>query len=206
MMTLEKFEEASELVKKVTNPTKLIYSEYLSAQTGAKVYLKPENMQHTGAYKIRGAYYKISTLTDEERSRGDLYELDLTLRNNITTEEHPLGVYHPHAKLHHIKKENIGLIEVMGLAVLPARLKGEMELLKDYILTGKDIRSNEQIAKHADWVDEFLPNYTSITEENVEEILQQEVGKVFCEVLEDAGVYKCNEKGLEAFHRFLDVL
>ena len=128
------------------------------------------------------------------------------MRNNITTEEHPLGVYHPHAKLHHIKKENIGLIEVMGLAVLPARLKGEMELLKDYILTEKDIRSNEQIAKHADWVDEFLPNYTSITEENVEEILQQEVGKVFCEVLEDAGVYKCDEKGLEAFHRFIGVL
>ena len=147
-----------------------------------------------------------NTITPIARKRGDLYELDLTLRNNITTEEHPLGVYHPHAKLHHIKKENIGLIEVMGLAVLPARLKGEMELLKDYILTGKDIRSNEQIAKHADWVDEFLPNYTSITEENVEEILQQEVGKVFCEVLEDAGVYKCDEKGLEAFHRFLDVL
>ena len=147
-----------------------------------------------------------NTITPIARKRGDLYELDLTLRNNITTEEHPLGVYHPHAKLHHIKKENIGLIEVMGLAVLPARLKGEMELLKDYILTGKDIRSNEQIAKHADWVDEFLPNYTSITEENVEEILQQEVGKVFCEVLEDAGVYKCNEKGLEAFHRFIGVL
>ena len=147
-----------------------------------------------------------NTITPIARKRGDLYELDLTLRNNITTEEHPLGVYHPHAKLHHIKKENIGLIEVMGLAVLPARLKGEMELLKDYILTGKDIRSNEQIAKHADWVDEFLPNYTSITEENVEEILQQEVGKVFCEVLEDAGVYKCDEKGLEAFHRFVGVL
>ena len=147
-----------------------------------------------------------NTITPIARKRGDLYELDLTLRNNITTEEHPLGVYHPHAKLHHIKKENIGLIEVMGLAVLPARLKGEMELLKDYILTGKDIRSNEQIAKHADWVDEFLPNYTSITEENVEEILQQEVGKVFCEVLEDAGVYKCNEKGLEAFHRFIGML
>ena len=147
-----------------------------------------------------------NTITPIARKRGDLYELDLTLRNNITTEEHPLGVYHPHAKLHHIKKENIGLIEVMGLAVLPARLKGEMELLKDYILTGKDIRSNEQIAKHDDWVDEFLPNYTSITEENVEEILQQEVGKVFCEVLEDAGVYKCNEKGLEAFHRFIGML
>ena len=147
-----------------------------------------------------------NTITPIARKRGDLYELDLTLRNNITTEEHPLGVYHPHAKLHHIKKENIGLIEVMGLAVLPARLKGEMELLKDYILTEKDIRSNEQIAKHADWVDEFLPNYTSITEENVEEILQQEVGKVFCEVLEDAGVYKCDEKGLESFHRFIGVL
>ena len=147
-----------------------------------------------------------NTITPIARKRGDLYELDLTLRNNITTEEHPLGVYHPHAKLHHIKKENIGLIEVMGLAVLPARLKGEMELLKDYILTGKDIRSNEQISKHADWVDEFLPNYTSITEENVEEILQQEVGKVFCEVLEDAGVYKCDEKGLESFHRFVGML
>ena len=147
-----------------------------------------------------------NTITPIARKVGDIYELDLTLRNNITTEEHPLGVYHPHAEYHHIKKENIGLIEVMGLAVLPARLKGEMELLKDYILTGKDIRSNEQIAKHADWVDEFLPNYTSITEENVEEILQQEVGKVFCEVLEDAGVYKCDEKGLEAFHRFIGVL
>ena len=147
-----------------------------------------------------------NTITPIARKVGDTYELDLTLRNNITTEEHPLGVYHPHAEYHHIKKENIGLIEVMGLAVLPARLKGEMELLKDYILTGKDIRSNEQIAKHADWVDEFLPNYTSITEENVEEILQQEVGKVFCEVLEDAGVYKCDEKGLEAFHRFIGML
>ena len=144
-----------------------------------------------------------NTITPIARKVGDIYELDLTLRNNIATEEHPLGVYHPHAEYHHIKKENIGLIEVMGLAVLPARLKGEMELLKDYILTEKDIRSNEQIAKHADWVDEFLPNYTSITEENVEEILQQEVGKVFCEVLEDAGVYKCDEKGLEAFHRFI---
>ena len=147
-----------------------------------------------------------NTITPIARKRGDLYELDLTLRNNITTEEHPLGVYHPHAKLHHIKKENIGLIEVMGLAVLPARLKGELELLKDYILNKKDIRSNEQIAKHADWVDEFLPNYTEITEENIERILQQEVGKVFCQVLEDAGVYKCNEEGLEAFHRFIAVL
>ena len=147
-----------------------------------------------------------NTITPIARKRGDLYELDLTLRNNITTEEHPLGVYHPHAALHHIKKENIGLIEVMGLAVLPARLKGELELLKEYILEGKDIRSNESIEKHADWVEEFLPSYPDVNEENIEGILQQEVGKVFCQVLEDAGVYKCTQEGLEAFKRFLNTL
>ena len=147
-----------------------------------------------------------NTITPIARKRGDLYELDLTLRNNITTDEHPLGVYHPHANLHHIKKENIGLIEVMGLAVLPARLKGELETLKEYILAGKDIRSNETIEKHADWVDEFLPKYTTINEETIENILQQEVGKVFCQVLEDAGVYKCNEEGMAAFERFIAVL
>ena len=147
-----------------------------------------------------------NTITPIARMKDGLYELDLTLRNNITTEEHPLGVYHPHAKLHHIKKENIGLIEVMGLAVLPARLKSEMELLKEYILAGKDIRSNEQIEKHADWVDDFLPSYPDVNEENIEHILEQEVGKVFCQVLEDAGVYKCTEEGLKAFHRFISVL
>ena len=147
-----------------------------------------------------------NTITPIARKRGDLYELDLALRNNITTEEYPLGVYHPHAKLHHIKKENIGLIEVMGLAVLPARLKGEMELLREYILEGKDIRGNEQIAKHADWVDEFLPSYSDVSKENIGHILEQEVGKVFCQVLEDAGVYKCTPEGLEAFHRFISVL
>ena len=147
-----------------------------------------------------------NTITPIARKRGDLYELDLTLRNNITTEEHPLGVYHPHAKLHHIKKENIGLIEVMGLAVLPARLKGEMELLEEYILEGKDIRSNDQIEKHADWVDEFLPDYPDINKDNIGHILEQEVGKVFCQVLEDAGVYKCTPEGLESFHRFISVL
>lgn len=147
-----------------------------------------------------------NTITPIARMKDGLYELDLTLRNNITTEEHPLGVYHPHANLHHIKKENIGLIEVMGLAVLPARLKGEMEMLKEYILEGKDIRSNEQIAKHADWVDEFLPSYADINEENIMHILEQEVGKVFCQVLEDAGVYKCTEEGLKAFRRFIDTL
>lgn len=147
-----------------------------------------------------------NTITPIARKRGDLYEMDLTLRNNITTEEHPLGVYHPHAHLHHIKKENIGLIEVMGLAVLPARLKGELELLKEYILGGKDIRSNETIEKHADWVDAFLPQYETVSAENIEDILQQEVGKVFCQVLEDAGVYKCTEEGLSAFRRFIDTL
>ena len=147
-----------------------------------------------------------NTITPIARKRGDFFELDLTLRNNITTEEHPLGVFHPHAKLHHIKKENIGLIEVMGLAVLPARLKGEMELLRQYILEGRDIRSNDQIAKHADWVDEFLPEYTDISADNIDHILEQEVGKVFCQVLEDAGVYKNTEEGRKAFHRFLEIL
>ena len=147
-----------------------------------------------------------NTITPIARKRGDLFEMDLTLRNNITTDEHPLGVYHPHTHLHHIKKENIGLIEVMGLAVLPARLKEELELLKDYILTEKDIRSNESIEKHADWVEEFLPKYENINASTIENILQQEVGKVFCEVLEDAGVYKCTEDGLNAFRRFLAIL
>ena len=147
-----------------------------------------------------------NTITPIARRRGELFELDLTLRNNITTEEHPLGVYHPHAKLHHIKKENIGLIEVMGLAVLPARLKGEMELLREYILEGKDIRGNEQIAKHADWVDEFLPSYSDVSKENIGHILEQEVGKVFCQVLQDAGVYKNTEEGKKAFRRFIEIL
>ena len=147
-----------------------------------------------------------NTITPIARKRDGLYELDLTLRNNITTEEHPLGVYHPHAHLHHIKKENIGLIEVMGLAVLPARLKGELELLREYILEGKDIRSEESIEKHADWVEEFLPQYPDVNADNIEEILQKEVGKVFCQVLEDAGVYKYTEEGLEAFRRFIGVL
>ena len=143
-----------------------------------------------------------NTITPIARMRDGKYELDLALRNNITTEECPLGVYHPHAELHHIKKENIGLIEVMGLAVLPARLKNEMDELAAYILEGKDIRSNETIEKHADWVETFRDQYT-FTEENVEDILQQEIGKVFVKVLEDAGVYKCTEEGRKAFDRFI---
>lgn len=144
-----------------------------------------------------------NTITPIARYRDGRYELDLTLRNNITTEEHPLGVYHPHAKLHHIKKENIGLIEVMGLAVLPARLKKEMELLAEYILAGKDIRENPELLKHADWTEEFLPRYADIREDNIMEILQEEIGKVFVAVLEDAGVYKCTPQGQAAFERFI---
>ena len=145
-----------------------------------------------------------NTITPIARKRGDLFELDLVLRNNITTEEHPLGVYHPHAKLHHIKKENIGLIEVMGLAVLPARLKDEMAALQEAILNGKDLRSDEVLEKHADWVEEFLPKYDTVTKDNIEEIIQKEIGLVFSEVLEDAGVYKCTEEGRKAFMRFVE--
>lgn len=144
-----------------------------------------------------------NTITPIARMKDGMYELDLVLRNNITTEEFPLGVYHPHQELHHIKKENIGLIEVMGLAVLPSRLKDELNLLAEYMVKGKDIRSNAEIEKHADWVETFLPDYESVTSDNVEDILKKEVGRVFERVLEDAGVYKCNEEGRRSFERFL---
>ena len=144
-----------------------------------------------------------STITPIARRRGADYELDLVLRNNITTAEHPLGVYHPHAELHHIKKENIGLIEVMGLAVLPARLKGELAALETAILENRDLRQDEVLAKHADWVDELRKNYV-FTAENVTEILHREVGKVFARVLEHAGVYKRTPEGRTAFLRFVE--
>lgn len=147
-----------------------------------------------------------NTITPIARKRGDKFELDLVLRNNITTEEHPLGVYHPHAKLHHIKKENIGLIEVMGLAVLPARLKGEMERLAEAVLSGADLRKDEELSKHADWVEEFLPKYPCVDQNNIMEVLHKEIGNVFMEVLEDAGVYKRDEAGQAAFDRFLSTL
>ena len=145
-----------------------------------------------------------NTITPIARKRGDDYELDLVLRNNITTDEHPLGVYHPHAHLHHIKKENIGLIEVMGLAVLPARLKEEMLELEQALLTGRDLRSTETLASHADWVESFLPKYDTIDESNVTDIIREEIGLVFSEVLECAGVYKCTEEGRKYFQRFID--
>ena len=144
-----------------------------------------------------------NTITPIARKNGDNFELDLVLRNNITTPEHPMGVYHPHAELHHIKKENIGLIEVMGLAVLPARLKNELAALGAAIVNGDDLRANELTASHADWVEEFKDNYV-ITSENVDDILKAEVGKVFAKVLEHAGVYKRNEEGKAAFIRFCD--
>ena len=145
-----------------------------------------------------------NTITPIARKNGENYELDLVLRNNVTTKEHPLGVYHPHQELHHIKKENIGLIEVMGLAVLPARLEKEMEVLADYIVTRKEIRSNELIEKHADWAGEFLPKYDRVDRETIDGILKEEIGIVFTKVLEHAGVYKRTKEGQEAFGRFID--
>ena len=147
-----------------------------------------------------------NTITPIAHYKDGKYQLDLVLRNNITTKEHPLGVYHPHAELHHIKKENIGLIEVLGLAILPSRLKAEIELLKDAILQKKDIRSIEEIQKHADWVEAFLPTYKEVNADNIQEILQKEIGLVFCQVLSDAGVFKRDEAGKAAFLRFVESL
>lgn len=144
-----------------------------------------------------------NTITPIARRRADCYELDLVLRNNITTAEHPLGVFHPHSELHNIKKENIGLIEVMGLAVLPARLKNELALLADYIVNKKDIRSNPEIEKHADWVESFIENY-DVNPDNIDAILHREVGNTFKTVLEHAGVYKCTPEGRAAFMRFVE--
>ena len=146
-----------------------------------------------------------NTITPIARRRGEDYELDLVLRCNITTPEHPMGVFHPHADKHHIKKENIGLIEVMGLAVLPSRLKGELTDLAAAVAAGKDIAGDPVLDKHAVWVEELKKAYT-FTAENALEILMQETGKVFAAVLEDAGVYKCDEAGRAAFMRFVDVV
>ncbi len=145
-----------------------------------------------------------NTITPIARRKGVRYEIDLVLRNNITTKEHPLGVFHPHSDKHHVKKENIGLIEVMGLAVLPQRLLIECNLLAEYILKGADLRSEDRIKKHADWAEAFMKKYDSITSQSIEGIIQQEIGLVFSQVLEDAGVYKCTAKGREAFLRFVD--
>jgi len=145
-----------------------------------------------------------NTITPIARMTDGKYELDLVLRNNITTPEHPMGVYHPHAELHNIKKENIGLIEVMGLAVLPARLDSELNLLADAIVGGKDISQIEAISKHFDWVKSFIGNYPELNNDNIHDVLKSEVGKVFSKVLEHAGVFKRDAAGTEAFERFIN--
>lgn len=147
-----------------------------------------------------------NTITPIVRKRNGLFEMDLALRNNITTPECPLGVYHPHNELHHIKKENIGLIEVMGLAILPPRLIKEMDALKDAILKGSSLRDNELTEKHADWAEEFMASRGDINESNIDDILKEEIGLVFKRVLEDAGVFKMTDEGREAFKRFTDIL
>ena len=149
---------------------------------------------------------KHNTVTPIARRRGGDYELDLVLRNNITTVEHPLGVYHPHAELHHIKKENIGLIEVMGLAVLPARLKTELAAVQEALLSGTDMAADPLTASHAAWAQQIKEKYTDIREDNVEKIVRDEVGLVFSTVLEHAGVYKRTPRGREAFMRFISAV
>ena len=146
-----------------------------------------------------------NTITPIARRRGDLYELDLVLRCNITTEEHPMGVFHPHAEKHNIKKENIGLIEVMGLAVLPSRLKAELTDLAAALAAGQDISGDERLSKHAAWAEGLKQQYT-FTADNAMDIILQETGKVFAAVLEDAGVYKNTEEGRAAFLKFVDAV
>ena len=144
-----------------------------------------------------------NTITPIARMREGRYELDLVLRNNLTTKEHPMGLYHPHEELHHIKKENIGLIEVMGLAVLPGRLKKEMADLREALLNGENLHESEELSKHADWADAFMARHPEFNAENAEAIIQYEIGQVFAQVLECAGVYKCTESGRAALKRFL---
>ena len=146
------------------------------------------------------------TITPIARIRDGHYELDLVLRDNQTSPEHPDGIYHPHADVQHIKKENIGLIEVMGLAVLPSRLKDEMAILKDAILNHKDVSDIPKISKHSEWVNEFVSQYDEINENNVDSIIQNEIGKVFLNVLLDAGVFKRTPEGQKAFDKFIKTL
>lgn len=144
-----------------------------------------------------------NTITPIARKNGDLYECDLVLRNNITTEDRPLGVFHPNPSLHHIKKENIGLIEVMGLAVLPARLAKEIALLEDAMLSGENLYACPELTHHAEWAEDILKRYPDFRKENARAILEQGIGKAFLEVLEDAGVFKRNDEGNNAFIRFI---
>ena len=147
-----------------------------------------------------------NTITPIARKRDGKFELDLALRNNITTDECPLGVYHPHAEYHHIKKENIGLIEVMGLAILPARLKTEMALLAECLTGDKNLADYPELDQHAEWAKEIVARRTDLNKDNVDDILKEEIGHVFVHVLEDAGVYKCTDEGRAAFQRFIATL
>ena len=144
-----------------------------------------------------------NTITPIARMRNGKYELDLVLRNNLTTKEHPLDLYHPHEELHHIKKENIGLIEVMGLAILPGRLKKEMTDLKAALLHGEDLRANEELAKHADWAEAFMKRHPEFNADNAVDIIKLEIGQVFEQVLECASVYKCTADGRAHLRNFL---
>ena len=159
------------------------------SDTSAVIFAETDGIQH-------------NTVTPIARKNSDTYVCDIVLRNNLTTKDRPLGLFHPNPTLHHIKKENIGLIEVMGLAVLPARLKEEIAVMREFIIAGKDLASDERIEKHKDWFLRFKDNY-EFTEENTEDILKEEIGKTFQRVLEDAGVYKNTESGRNAFLRFI---
>ena len=178
-------------IERITDCADMILNKWKSyTDEAAFIFAETEGVPH-------------NAITPIARKNNDgKFELDLVLRNNITTEEHPMGVYHPHAEYHHIKKENIGLIEVMGLAVLPARLKNEMVLMEDAILNGKDIRTIDEIAKHADWVDEWKSGYDLSSPEAVRNALQGEIGKTFAKILGCAGVYKNDED----FMRFVKTL
>ena len=147
---------------------------------------------------------KHNTITPIASMSDGKYVMDLVLRNNITTKEHPLGVYHPHAELHHIKKENIGLIEVMGLAVLPSRLVEELDAVADAIINGLDMSKTEKTIAHKIWAEEVVRNHPELNKKNIDKILKEEVGKVFVNVLEHAGVYKRDEKGKAAFDKFMN--
>jgi UDPglucose--hexose-1-phosphate uridylyltransferase len=147
-----------------------------------------------------------NTITPIARKNGDEYIIDLVLRNNITTDDRPMGLYHPAPQLHHIKKENIGLIEVMGLAVLPARLAEEISLMEDALSCGKSLRDDPRLAPHADWCDDVVSRHPELSSDNVRQILEDEIGEVFLKVLTDAGVFKRDEKGRDAFLRFIDFI
>ena len=145
-----------------------------------------------------------NTITPIARRHGDEYECDLVLRNNITSEERPLGIFHPNPSLHHIKKENIGLIEVMGLAVLPARLANEIKALGDALVNKTDLSGDEKLSGHAHWMNELYAKYPAVNADDAENIIKREIGAVFEQVLLDAGVYKRNDEGKAAFLRFID--